>query len=337
VRPEPRLDPPWPELAAVFPGFLLHGSGTFLQRRTVTTERLLMLEGIGLLTTFLSGFVLFETGAARDIVGPSALLAVAGVGTFGTSFLANLYATWAPPAGWGEPERSLPLLESSIGYQYVTDPQFEYQHFVTTQIDARLQAWHLGLRAAYAPSPSNQRIELGAGYRVLGPIAGAARTSDGSYLEPLIGYSEHRFGAEGFLARTFELSATGRLDAQRLLPDVRGAFFQLGAGWAKQWIVFDLPGVDAQNSTSLLLAHMGFGMYLGQRTASGGEVELYYDHRHDGFAGGLKVEGLGSGAAGHLGLAGHYYLSEAWGLRALAEVGSAWVLGLSALLRVGTR
>jgi hypothetical protein len=104
--------------------------------------------------------------------------------------------------------------------------------------------------------------------------------------------------------------------------------------------VFDLPGVDAQNATSLLLAHMGFGVYVGQRAAmapSGGEFELYYDHRHDGFAGGLKLRGLGSGAAGHLGLAGHYYVSEAWGLRALAEVGSAWVLGLSALLRVGTR
>jgi hypothetical protein len=317
---------------------LLHGSGTWLQGRTVTTERLLLLEGIGLLTTFMSGLVLFETGAARDIVGPTALTAVAGVGTFGSSFLANLYATWAPAAGFGEPERRLPLLESSVGYQYVADPQFDFHHFVTTRIDARLDAVHLALHAAYAPDPGNQRIELLAGYRVIGPNASRTPARDGSYLEPQLGYSEHRFDSSGFLARTFELGASGRLDAARLLPDVRGAFFQLGAGWAKQWIVFDLPGVDAQNSTSLLLAHMGFGVYVGQRAAlapSGGEIELYYDHRHDGFAGGLKLNGLGSGAAGHLGLAGHYYLSEAWGVRALAELGSAWVLGLSALLRVG--
>jgi len=338
--PEPRLPSPWPELAAVFPGILLHGSGTWLQGRTLTTERLLLLEGIGLLTTFMSGLVLFETGAARDIVGPTALTAVAGVGTFGSSFLANLYATWAPAAGFGEPQRSLPLLESSLGYQYVDDPQFDYHHFVTTRLDARLRSWHLGLNAAYTPDPSNQRLELLAGYRWIGPNAYGARASDGSYLEPQLGYSEHRFDSSGFLSRTFELKVEGRLDAARILPDVRGAYFQLGAGWAKQWIVFDLPDVDAQNATSLLLAHMGFGVYLGQRAAfapTGGEVELYYDHRHDGFAGGLKLQGLGSGAAGHLGLAGHYYVSEAWGVRALAEVGSAWVLGLSALLRVGTR
>jgi len=99
-----------------------------------------------------------------------------------------------------------------------------------------------------------------------------------------------------------------------------------------------LPGVDALNASSLLLAHTGFGVYLGQRPPDpslGGEIELYYDHRHDGFAGGLRARGLGSGVPGHFGLRGQYVVSSGWGLRAEAQVGSAWVLGLSALLRVG--
>jgi len=50
------------------------------------------------------------------VVGPTALLAVAGVGAFGTSFAANLYATWAPPDGLGQPLVRLPGLESSVGY-----------------------------------------------------------------------------------------------------------------------------------------------------------------------------------------------------------------------------
>jgi hypothetical protein len=123
------------------------------------------------------------------------------------------------------------------------------------------------------------------------------------------------------------------------LPDVHGAFFQASAGWAKQWIAYELPGVDAIDSTSLLLAHMGVGIYFGHRSEidreRGGELELYYDHRHDGFAGGLKTPGIPSGVLGHFGLGGEYLFSPRWGLRADTEIGSAWLAGVSAVLRVG--
>ncbi len=350
--PPPRAASPWPELAAVFPGVLLHGSGTWLQGRTLTSQRLLALEGVGLLGTFASGFVLFQTGAARNLVGPTALVAVAGVTTFGLSFLANLYATWAPREGFGEPRRRLPLLESALGYTYVYDPQFAFRHFVTTRLDARLDAWHLSLGTAHAPDQDNQRYELAAGFRLwdaMGDIESPLRAfspsdvargspRDGSYLEPRAGFSEHRYDGSGFFTRVLELELEGRVDLQRLLPDVRGAFFQLGAGVGQQWFVFDLPGVSATDTSSLLLAHAGFGMYLGQRSGGlGGELELYYDHRHDGFAGGLRARGLGSGVAGHFGVRSQYALSPRWGLRAEAQAGSAWVINLAATLNVGQR
>lgn len=331
------MGPPWPELAAVFPGIILHGSGTFLQRRKQTTERLLLMEGAGVFTTLLSGFVLFQTGAARDWVGPAALTAVAGAGTFGLSFLANVYATWAPAEGWGEARRELPLLESRFGYLHVIDPQFEYRHFLSTRLDGRIGAWHVAAGAAHAPLQANQRYELLAGYRALGARQGAVG-ADGSYLEPQLGFSEHRFDEDGFVSRVLEVMIEGRVDSHRYLPDVRGAFFQVGAGLARQWLAFEVPGVDTTTATSLLLAHMGFGVYLGNRSGAGspgGEVELYYDHRHDGFAGGLKTYGLGSGPAGHFGLLGAYRLSRSFGLRAQGEVGSAWVFDLGLVLYAG--
>lgn len=340
-RREPRAPAPWPQIAAVFPGVIVHGAGTFLQGRSQTTQRLLLMEGAGLLATVLSGFVLFQTGAARDWVGPAALVGAAGASTFGLSFLTNVYATWAPPEGLGQARRQLPLLESRVGYLYVEDPQFDFQHFLTTSVEGRLGPWHLEAAAAHAPAQSNQRYELLAGYRWLGPRAGGAPPArDGSYLEPVMGFSEHRFDSDGFLSRVLELQVQGRLDSERYLPDVRGAFFQLGAGYARQWLVFDLPGVDTTTATSLLLAHMGFGVYLGNRSgggagAPGGEVELYYDHRHDGFAAGMKSRGLGSGPAGHAGLSAAYQFTPRYGVRAQAEVGSAWVFGLSWVLRAG--
>jgi hypothetical protein len=329
----------------------VHGSGTWLQGRTKTTERLLLLEGSGLLATFASGAVLFSTGAARNVVAPAALTAVGGVGTFALSLLASWYATWAPYDGWGTPVPRWSLLEASVGYTHVNDPQFEFHHFLTTRLEARIRpdrfspalSWHLGVATAHAPDQGNQRFELLTGLRTVLPYqssrepdphgAYVSERFDNSYLEPRVGFIEHRFDGSGFVTRVFQLELEARLDSWRILPDTFNAFFQLGAGWAKQWFAFDLPGVDASNATSLLLAHMGFGAYVGQ----GGELELYYDHRHDGFAGGLKVSGLGSGVAGHFGLRGEVPISPAWGLRAEAQVGSAWVLGLSALLRVGSQ
>ncbi len=352
VQPQPlpvrRAASPWPELAAVFPGVIVHGSGVWLEGRSKTAERLLVLEGATLGTAFLSGFLLFQTGASRSFVGPLALTSAAGVGGFGLSFAANLYATWAPPEGFGQPAHSVPLIESQIGYLYVRDAQFAFRHLLTTSVDARPGPWHVAFSSAHAPAQGNQRFDLELGYRLFGPTSergsrALAATPDGSYLELQTSGARHRFDADGFVSHVWGLEVLGRLDTRHYLPDVHGAFFQLGAGWAKQWFSFDLPGVDATTDTSLVLAHLGFGVYVGNNTSTenaaptGGEVELYYDHRHDGFANGLKLRGLGSGPAGHLGLRGIYMFSPHWGLSARSEVGSALTIGLNAVIRAGVQ
>jgi hypothetical protein len=334
----PRAPSPLPEIAAVIPGFLVHGSGVWLQGRNQTAARLLLLEGAAIVATLASGVILFQTGAARDVVGPTALLGVAGVGTFGTSFVANLYATWAPRDGVGDPLVRLPALETSLGYLYVYDPQFPQRHFVTAQVSGRLGPWHLAAGTSRSTIGGSDRLELAGGYRVLGPGGyDADAAADGSYLEPRLGISEHRFHDDGFSSLVLELALEGRLDVDRYLPDVHGAFFQAEAGYARQIFRHDLPGPNPTTGTSLLLAHVGFGMYLGNRAGdgTGGELELYYDHRHDGYAGGLKVNGLGSGPAGHFGLRGNYQLTPRWGLRAHGEAGSAYVLGLDLVARWG--
>ena len=345
VRPplaaEPRAEPPWPQIAAVLPGFFVHGSGTWLQGRTLTTERLLLLEASALLAITVGGLVIYETGAARDYAGAATLTAAAGVGAFGASFLANVYATAAPPAGWGEPQTRLPWLVAGLGYTFVDEVQFDYRHLATTRLDGRLGPWHLLLEAAQAPGAQNSWLELQAGYRVLGPRATDRLAPDGSYLEPTVGFSRHGFGEDGFVSRVLAFELEGRLDSQRLLPDVRGAFFQASAGLARQWVAYDVPGSDPTDSAGMLLLHVGFGLYLGRRGAgplgalSGAELELYYDHRRDGFSGGIKTVGATSGFAGHCGLVAEWFFSPAWGVRALGEIGSGRVLGLTALMRMG--
>jgi hypothetical protein len=343
-RAQPRAVAPWPQLAALAPGVLIHGSGTWLQGRTLTTERLLLLEASALLAIIAGGVVIYETGAARDYAGPATLVVAAGVGTWGASLLGSVYATAAPPAGWGEPLRRLPWLEAGLGYTYVDDAQFAGRHFATTRLDGRVGPFRLVFDAAQSPGADEQWLEVQTGYRLWGPRASPRLELDGSYLEPRVGWSRHAFGEDGFASHVLALELEGRLDSQRLLPDVRGAFFQAAAGLARQWVVYALPGADATDSSGMLLLHVGFGVYLGRWStapssqgalASGGELELYYDHRRDGFAGGIETRGATSGFAGHVGLTADWYFTSDWGLRALGELGSNWVLGLSALLRVG--
>ena len=85
----------------------------------------------------------------------------------------------------------------------------------------------------------------------------------------------------------------------------------------------------------MLLARFGFGLYVGRRADRWGEVRIYYDHRHDDFAGGLKMPGLGSGPLGHFGLDGRAFVSDRWGARAEVQAGAAWVAGLSLVYRYG--
>jgi hypothetical protein len=325
---------PLPQIASVIPGVLIHGSGTFLQGRNQTTYRLLLMEGAGIGLTLLGGVALFTTGASRRVVGPAALTAMTGVNLFALSLLSSIYASAAPREGLGVPRRELPLLETSLGYLYVDDPQFSFHHFATAGLDARVGPWHLAADSAVAPTQGNSRWKLGGGYRFLGPLGPREpRASDGSYLEAELGFGDHYYGTDDFTSRVLELELEARLDSQRYLPDVRGGFFQLGAGFAKQWLVFDLPAGTEVTDTSLLLAHFGFGMYLGDAARQGGELELYYDHRHDGFAAGLKINGLGSGVAGHFGLRGSYTITPEWAVSAVTEIGSARTLGLSVTWR----
>jgi hypothetical protein len=337
-EPVPRAPAPWPQIASVVPGVLLHGSGTWLQGRTLTTERLLVMEATGVGLTLLGGITLFTSGAARDIAGPATLTTVTGVNLIALSLLASVYASAAPREGLGRGRRELPLLESTLGYLYVYDPEFAFHHFATLGLDARLGPWHLAADTATAPAKGNARWKLLGGYRFFGPM-GPYRpaATDGSYLELELAFGDHRFTDDGFVSRVAELELEARIDTQRYLPDVGGAFFQLGTGLGKQWLLFDLPGADETTDTTLLLAHFGFGMYLGDPSVRGGEVELYYDHRHDGFAAGLKTGGLVSGVAGHFGLRGSYTLTPEWALSALTEVGSAWTLGMNVTWRTDGR
>ena len=321
--------------AAVLPGVIVHGSGHFVAGDPQTGYRLLAIEGAGLGAVALGFVPIVATGASRRLVGAGVVLTAGGVGLFAISALADLYGVLAPSGGLGAARGIAPILQTSFGYRYVYDPAFTYRHFVHYGLDYRLDGWRVQPSAWFATDDTNSRVRGLAAYRFVGPRPnGALEARDGSFLELQAALTRHAFTSNRFVTTTGEVAVAGRLDMGRVAPSLTGSFAEMGFGWALQAHAYGTARTSA-DVAELLLARFGYGMYIGWPGRPRGEVIVYYDHRHDGFAAGLKIPGLGSGVVGHFGMQGHFYMSNQWGVAAEVAAGSAYISGLSILFRYG--
>jgi hypothetical protein len=321
--------------AAIVPGIVVHGSGHFVAGDGATGRKLLALEGAGVATLAVGFVPLVLSGASRRIVGPAAALSVVGVGLFAISTLADLYGVLAPPGGFGAPFRLAPSIQTELGYRYVYDPVFSYRHFAFYEIDGRLGSWRAHPSAWFDLEGSASRVRVPIAFRFVGPTPKPAEPSiDGSYVEIETALTRHADLPDRFVTTTGELSVQGRLDLQRFAPSLAGSFAELGLGWALQRYGYEVKDVPADVG-ELLLGRFGYGVYVGWPGGPRGEAMLYYDHRHDDFAAGLKLSGIPSGVGGHFGFLARGFVSEHWGMSVEAMAGSAYVMGASMLFRQG--
>ena len=321
---------------ALGPGAVVHGAGHYAAGKTKAGDRLLLTQGIGagLIVVGLGG--LAATGASRYVTGPLAVMTASGAGLFLWSWWADIYGVTRPPEGELAP-RSEPRSVSELGYRYVYDPQFRYRHFLFQRLDLSLEPFRLSGEGWFAADDENALARAEVAYRFFGPTPNRSLV-DQSALELEAAYTLHRYDSDGFRIQTGELSAYGRLDLAHLARSLRRSFVGLGVGLGLSSTEYRIAGIDVPSDFSdLLLLRMDYGFSFGKVPTGGGDFMIYYDHRHDGYAAGLKLTGLGSGVAGHIGVQGRYFFHENFGLRVAAEVGSAWVLGTSLLFRVPGR
>jgi hypothetical protein len=291
------------------------------------------MEGIGLGGVAVGGTTIVLTGASRYLVGPSAALVVGGVGLFGIALLADVYGAAMPESARGTARLTAPAVETSLGYAYVYDPQFQYRNFVRDSVTLRSGRWRVEGSGWFALDDPNARVRLLGARRLYGPLPRrqwpVAR--DGSFLDADLAVTHHQYRSERFQTLAAEAELRGRLDLARIDPALHGSFGEMGFGLALAVFDYDVPGLGfGSDWEDFLLASWGFGMYLDRR---GSELTLYYDHRHDDYAAGLKITGLGSGVAGHFGLASRVYFDATWGVGVDAQIGSAAIASLSVLFR----
>jgi hypothetical protein len=316
--------------AALFPGVVVHGTGHLVAGDRPTAYRLMVMEGAGLGLTAAGFATLAVTGASRHLSPLIFASPVAGVGLFVVSWLADVQGVSLPLEARGAPLLTAPTLEARFGTRYVHDPTIDYGTLVGPGLDLRWQRWRLSPGAWIATSGHNVRFELEGAYRATGPRPGAL-AADGSHVDVVLGATHHRF-REDFDLTVLAAEARGRFDLRRISPTLAGSFadWGLGLGWS---LTHFHVGARETDGDGLLLARFGYGLYFGHAPGRMGEVMAYYDHRHDDYAGGAKLTGLGSGAAGHGGLEGTWYFHPRWGVRAEAQAGSAYLAGLAVIHR----
>jgi hypothetical protein len=322
--------------AALVPGVVVHGPGAWVMGKTTTAKKLAIVSGIGLLGALTGGALLALTGASRRTTGPIAAMTVASVGVFSTSFLADLYAVLAPEGGTGEPLREVPWLETSIGASAMSDPVFRHGGLVTQRVDVRWLSLRTSVQAEHALESASRRLRIEEGVRLYGPTPGSSvRARDGSFVDLEGALTDHGYPRDGFATTIAELALRGRLDLVRYDGALAGAFVEglLGAGL----MVDRYRAVSSTDTNSILLGRFAFGTSLGRPSADAvhGEATVFYDHRRDGFVGGLQPTGIGAGYLGSVGTAARVWLGRSWGVGANAQAGSALVGGLSLHFRAG--
>jgi hypothetical protein len=317
--------------ASVIPGVLVHGSGQWVLHQPKTGQRLLLLEGIGVGSALVSGAGLALTGASRYTVAPFAIGALAGLGLFSLTLLADVYGALAPDGGTGSAETIRPRLTVWTGLRYVHDPLFSHSSLLSHGFTWDTGPVSIAPSLDFALDSSNRRYELAVARRLLGKTANE-RAESGSVLDLTAGVSDHAYHEEGFGFTNLELRVGGRLDLQAIGPRLTGSFGEAEFGYARQLLRYD--GLDG-DATDELLARIGFGIYLGHPGAVHGEARVAYNHRRDTFAGGLHLPGLPAGYAGYVEQRTELFFLREFGAALEVQYGSAFVAGAFLLLRPG--
>lgn len=269
----------------------------------------------------LSAVGILATTANRWVTPPATVTAAPGAAVGWAALWSSLSAV--PMAFSGRCD--CPRLDRStvvrFDHAYVYDPQFDYRSLLVASADIKLsERWRARPRLWVALNDNNQRGRVEAMYRW-------RQYDSGTFLELGGALSHHRFD-EGFSASGLELLVSGRVNLKQLTPRLVGTYMQLDLGLGLDYLkTKGQPG----DPTSQLLARTVFGIYLPTRA---GELELYYDHRRDDYAGGVALRPF-HGFLGHLGVAGRYFLSADWGVATELETGSANVIRVGVLRRLG--
>jgi hypothetical protein len=313
--------------AAIFPGVILRGAGSYVLGERRTARRLLLAGTVGLSAGLVGALPVGLTRANPDFVWPAVPLALTGVGIYLGTWLTDIWVAAGGDRVRGGP-RGEPPWSLELGTTWLHDA---YRERALLGAAAHVELGRLGLGAGGLLDAQGDardgRVEVR--WRIRGAPAATRPLDDGSRLYVRAGGRLRRDDADDVTVTTGELEVVLRGDLRRLHPMIAGTFLELSSGLGLERATY---AGGAHDLSSILLGRFAWGAYLGRR----GEAMLYYDHRRDDLAGGLYAW-RASGFVGSFGASAQLVATGPWAVRGEVQVGSAWVSTLALRYHGGPR
>ncbi len=311
--------------AAIFPGVLVHGVGSYVVGEHRAARRLLTTELVGLGVTATGAVpIAYSGGSQYTIAGVS--IAILGAGLILPTWFADL-AVAAGASRTGSPH-ALPPWSLEVGTTWLHDP---YRQRGLVELAGAADLGRLGLGAATLLDADGDQwtVEVGARWRLYGAAATGTSIAHGDRLVIATALRHHRDRLDDVTIDTGDFLVAGRADLSRLDPALAGQFLEASAGAGIERAGFRS---DAHDLNSLLLGGFGYGLYLGR----GAEVSMFYDHRRDGMAGGIDAW-RAAGFVGSVGVRAHARLAPHWLVRGELQIGNGWVTTAALRYEGGSR
>jgi len=313
--------------AAIVPGVLVRGAGSYVVGERRTAKRLLELGAIGLAAGAIGGAAVGGSGGSPYFIWPAVPVAVLGGGLLVPSWFADIWVAAGAERVRGGP-RAAPPWSIELSTTGLRDP---YRARVLPGAAATVELGRLGLGASALLDAGGASRTGGveARWHILGAPATGGPIEDGSRLYARAAARYHHDDPDDLALATAELEVVLRGELRHVDPRLAGLFLELATGAGVERAGY---ARGAHDLGAILLARFAWGAYLGRR----GEAALFYDHRRDDLAGGLYAW-RASGFVGSVGARAQAAIAGPWAVRGELQVGNAWVGTLALCYQGGTR
>lgn len=302
--------------ASIFPGVLLHGSGSYVLGERRAAKRLAIAGGIGWGALIVGGAAVGITGGNPEVTIVGVPLIIAGAGTMMSTWLSDIY--------WAAGGRRVGLTQShapspwsiDLGTTYLHDT---YRERALARAAGRIELGRIGLGASTLLDAEGQARTgaLEARVRLLGVAATGENLEDATRLWIRAAVRRHEDDDDMVEISTVEADVGIRLELRRLDRNLRNTFLDLAIGMGVEHVRF--AGAATDNDT-LFLGRFAWGLFLGKHS----EATVFYDHRRDSLAGGIAAS-RAAGFVGSVGANTDLRLGGPFSLIAELEIGSGWV------------
>lgn len=302
--------------AAVVPGSVVHGIGSWIVHERRPAKQLLYAELLGVAGIVVGGGLVGGSGGNPYTIWPGVPILLAGSGLFFTSWATDVWVAAGGARLDGGPRELEPWsVEAGMTWQHDA-----YRNRALLRAGGRFELGRVGVGAIGL-------LDAGGATR-LGAADVRVRIFD-NWLFARVGGRAHRDDEDELTKLVGEVEVIARLDLERVDAAFAPSFIEGSTGLGVTRVTYADMETDI---ASELLGRFGWGVYLGRR----GEAMAFYDHRRDTLVGGLPAF-RASGFVGSVGAMADVRVWGPWAVRAELGVGNAWVTTLAIAYRGGAQ